>query len=420
MSTIRKVNVGTEWGMGRRLQRLTAKGIETTRRAGYWADGGGLYLQVTATRAKSWIFRFQLRGRAREMGLGSLNAVSLLQARQKAAECRRLLADGVDPLEARRAQDAAQALAEARSLTFRQCGETYIKAHTAGWRNGKHADQWTNTLQTYAYPVIGSLPVADVDTALVLRILEPIWTAKHETATRVRARIEAVLDWATARGYRAGDNPARWRGHLEKLLPEIKKKERVRHHPALPYGDMSEFMAKLRKQEGIAPLALEFTILTAARTGEVIGARPEEFDLDKAVWTVPARRTKAHREHRVPLAPRALAIVREQIEQGGEYVFPGGRKGEPLSGMAMLMLLRRMGRAEITVHGFRSAFKDWASEETSFPNIVSEAALAHVVGDATEAAYRRGSLFQKRQQLMAAWAKFCDRREKGKVVALRA
>lgn len=405
--------------MVRALQRLTAKGVEKRREPGYYADGGNLWLQVSPAGTKSWIFRFTLNGRSREMGLGSLNAVSLAKAREKAADCRALLADGIDPIDARDGQRSQEALARARQRSFEKCAEAYVKAHRAKWRNKKHAAQWTNTLETYCGPVIGALPVADVDTGLVLRCLEPIWTEKHETATRLRQRIESILDWARARGYRTGDNPARWKGHLDKTLPAIPKKARVKHHAALPYADMGAFMKTLRGQEGTAARALEFVILTAARTAEVIGAQPEEFDLKKAVWTIPGARMKAGREHRVPLSPRALEIVRAQIELGGEHLFPGLKNGMPLSNMAMLALLERMGRDDLTVHGFRSTFRDWAAESTSYPREVCEMALAHTVSDQVEAAYRRGDLFEKRHRLMVDWAKHCERRQKGNVVPLK-
>lgn len=401
--------------MGRRLNRLTAKAVEQQKRAGYWPDGGGLYLQVSSTRTKSWIFRFTLRGKAREMGLGSLNAFGLAEARERAQAARKLVADGIDPIEARRTARAQVALAEAKSITFAKCAGAYIAAHRAKWTNAKHASQWTNTLQTYC-DAFNALPVQSVDTALVLKALEPIWTTKAETASRVRARIEAVLDWATVRGYRAGENPARWRGHLDKLLPALRKNGRVKHHPALPYGNIAAFLAELRKQDGVAARALEFTLLTAARTSETIGARPEEFDLAECVWTIPGSRMKAGKEHRVPLSARAVAIVQAQLQRGAQYVFPGPRDDKPLSGMAMLMTLRRMKRGDLTVHGFRSTFRDWAAECTGYPREVAEMALAHTVSDRVEAAYRRGDLFAKRRRLMADWARYCAQSAKDEKV----
>ncbi len=390
-------------------RRLSAKAVEKQRRAGYFADGGGLYLQCSPTRAKSWIFRFTLRGRAREMGLGSTSTVSLAEARHRAQQARKLLGDGVDPIEHRNAHRAAQALDKARQITFGECAHKYIEAHQAAWRNAKHIYQWTYTIDTYCGPIIGALPVADVDTGLVLKVLEPIWETKTETASRLRARIENILDWATVRGYREGENPARWKGHLSKLLPPLRKRQRVKHHPALPYEQIGEFMQLLGAQAGTAARALEITVLTAGRTGEVINAKPEEFDLDKALWTVPAARMKSGREHRVPLSPRAVEIVRAQLAPDADHVFPGAREGKPLSNMAMLMLLKkRLGRGDLTVHGFRSSFRDWTAECTGYAREVCEMALAHTIGDQTEASYRRGDLFDKRIRLMTDWATHCE------------
>ncbi|MCC6208567.1 MAG: integrase arm-type DNA-binding domain-containing protein [Gammaproteobacteria bacterium] len=401
--------------MKRQIHRLSAKGIIQQKRAGYWPDGGGLYLQVTPARTKSWIFRFTLNGRSREMGLGPLDTVSLADARNKARDCRILLDRGIDPIEVRREKRSQEALEKARAISFSECAKSYIKAHGAKWRNEKHAGQWESTIKTYAEPVIGSLAVQDIDTALVLKVLEPIWNEKNETATRLRSRVESVLDWATARGYRTGDNPARWRGHLSKLLPAIKKRLRVKNHPALPYSEIGSFIQSLRTQEGTAARALEFAILTAARTNEVTGSSREEFDLNKGIWTIPASRMKSGREHRVPLSPRALQIIKGQ--GNGDYIFPGQKEGKPLSNMAMLTLLKRMGRRDITVHGFRSSFRDWSAETTAYPREVCEMALAHVISNHAEAAYRRGDLFEKRRRMMRDWEKYCEQVSKaGKTV----
>jgi len=407
--------------MARKLERLSARAVDTKRKPGYYADGGGLYLQVGPTGNKSWIYRYMLNRRPREMGLGPLHAISLADARQRAAQARKLLVDGIDPIEARNAQRAQQRAEAARALTFQQCADAFVKAHRASWKNQKHGDQWESTLKAYCGPVFGALPVQAVDTALVLKVLEPMWTEKHETATRLRARIERVIDWATVRDYRTGDNPARWRGHLDKLLPRIEKRKRVKHHPALPFTDICAFMASLRAQSGLAARSLELLILTATRTAEVLGARWEEFDLDHAVWTIPPERMKAHREHRVPLSVQAVALVRElQKDRHSVFLFPGQRRGRPLSNMAMLNLLERMNRADLTVHGFRSTFRDWASERTSFAREVCEMALAHAIADQTEAAYRRGDLFDKRCRLMQEWAKFCDTAAApGKVLSMK-
>lgn len=403
-----------------RQKRLTPKSVASKKRPGYYADSGGLYLQVSQGGSKSWVFRFMLARRSREMGLGGVRRVSLAEARQKAADARALLSEGVDPIDARKTERAGRALDQARTIPFRECAENYIKTHRAGWKNAKHADQWTNTIETYCGPVIGSLPVQAVDTGLVLKVLEPIWTEKPETASRLRGRVEKVIDWATVRGYRTGENPARWRGHLDKLLPKLEKRKRVEHHPALPFDETGAFMQSLRKQEGIASRALEFTILTAARTGEVISATVDEFDLGAAIWTVPAGRMKAGREHKVPLSSRAVEIIREMKAARGAYVFRGRRPDSPLSSMAMLELLKRMGRTDITVHGFRSTFRDWAAERTNYPREVCEMALAHTVSDQVEAAYRRGDLFEKRRRLMLEWAKHCERPQtKGDVVPMK-
>jgi integrase len=372
--------------------------------------GGGLYLRVTDDGAKNWVFRFMLNGRARSMGMGPLHTVNLAEARKRAGEHRLQRHDGIDPIEARRAERLQVRLDAAKARTFKECADGYIKAHRAGWRNGKHAAQWEASLATYAEPVIGNLSVQAIDTGLVLKVLEPIWAAKPETAGRVRGRIEAVLDWAKVHGYRTEENPARWRGHLDKMLPALGKVRRVEHHAALPYAELPAFLVELREQEGIAARALEFTILTAARTGETIGARWTELDLLDKTWTVPAERMKARREHRVPLSARALAILEElhahrHADDG--FIFPGGKLGKPLSNMAFLMLLRRMERGDLTAHGFRATFKTWASERTSFQNEIVEAALAHVIGSKVEQAYRRGDMFEKRRRLMRQWATFC-------------
>lgn len=393
--------------MARGTSKLSAVAVAKAKKPGRYADGNGLYLQVGPTGTKSWLFRYMINGRAREMGLGPVSLIPLAEARVAALETRRKVHEGIDPLAEREEQQRQARIEQARAMTFSQCADAYIQAHRSSWRNDKHAAQWESTLKSYAAPVIGDLPVDAVDLPLVLAILEPIWRDKPETASRLRGRLETVLDWAAVRGLRQGDNPARWRGHLDKLLPARAKVKRVEHHAALPYAEIGAFMAKLRTREGIGSLALEFTILTAARTSEVLNATWGEIDRDAAAWTVPGARMKAGREHRVPLSPRALAILTE-LGGGGdmEFVFPGNRAGKPLSNMVFLQLLKRMGYADLTAHGFRSTFRDWAAEQTAFPREVAEAALAHVVADKVEAAYRRGDLFEKRRQLMEAWS-FC-------------
>jgi integrase len=395
--------------MPKKVNRLSAVKVASTKNPGLYADGDGLYLQVTESGGRSWVFRFKANGRTRDMGLGSLNTVGLAEARAMAAECRRLRFQGIDPIEARKSERAQARLEAARSITFDDCRDRFIASHRAAWANDKHLKQWESTLKTYVTPVFGKLPVQNVDVALVLKALEPIWTTKPETAGRVRGRIERILDWAKARGFRQGENSARWRGHLDTLLASRAKVRRVTHHAALPYGELPGFLLKIRQRDAVAARALEFAILTAARTGEVLGARWDEIDLENKIWMVPATRMKAGREHRVPMSSAALAIVKrlKAIRQN-DFVFPGERSNSPLSNMSMLMMLRRMGRADLTVHGFRSTFRDWAAEQTNFPREMAEAALAHIVADRTERAYRRGDLFEKRRRLMAAWAAFCQ------------
>jgi len=410
--------------MARNIHRLSPAAVKHAK-PGMHCAGGGLYLQAVmgggGVIRKSWLFRFAENGRERQMGLGSLGSVSLAQARDKAAECRRLRQERIDPIAARDAQRAAAAAENAKTMTFDQCAAGYIAAHRAGWRNTKHASQWQNTLATYVSPVFGKLPVRTIDVGLVIKALEPIWSTKPETASRVRGRIEAVLDWAAARGLRDGENPGRWKGRLDKLLPRPSKVRVVAHHAALPYDEIGSFMVELREREGVAARALEFAILTAVRTGEVLGAQWSEIDLGAKVWTVPAASMKGGREHRIPLASSAMAVLKRMAKlREGDHVFPGDRRAM-LSNMAFLMLLRRMGLGDLTAHGFRSTFRDWAAERTNFPNEVVEMALAHSVGNKVEAAYRRGDLFEKRRKLMDAWAAYCEKRVPvvGKVVPLQ-
>jgi integrase len=397
--------------MARGHGRLTAIAVAKKRDRGLYADGSGLYLQVAGSGARSWIYRFMLDGRPRWMGLGSANDIALAEARIRAAECRKTRADGKDPIEARKDKLRVARLDAARGLTFEECAKAFIEAKKVGWRNSKHAAQWSSTLETYAYPIFGSLPVQTVDTAMVMKVLEPIWTTKTETASRVRSRIENVLDWARTREYRQGENPARWRGHIENLLPARSSVRKVKHHAALPYDQMKSFTKALKNEDGVAALALEFLILTACRTNEAIGATWEEVDLKKALWVIPPERMKGNREHRVPLSERALQILKKLAPPGVNhpqgYVFRGGKEGKPLSNMALLALIKRMKRDGLTAHGFRSTFRDWAAEKTDFPSELAEMALAHVISNKVEAAYRRGDLFEKWRQLMKEWAKHC-------------
>ena len=399
---------------------LSARAVQTLHKPGMHLDGRGLYLRIGPGGSKSWVYRFALAGKTRDMGLGPYPEISLAEAREQAAAQRKLRLDGTDPIAVRQAGRQQAKLNSAKLMTFRACAEAYIAAHRAGWKNPKHAAQWPATLSAYAYPVFGDLQVQVVDVGLVMKAVEPIWTTKPETASRVRGRIESVLDWATARGYRQGDNPARWRGHLENLLPKKTKVRRVEHHAAMPYTELSGFMAELRQHDGIAVRALEFAILTVARTGEVIGAKWDEIDLSTKVWTVPGERMKAGKEHRVPLSDAALTILDKMgAVRQGDFVFAGGKIGRSLSNMALLMTLRRMGRGDLTVHGFRSTFSDWCADQTTTPSEVREMALAHVVSDKVEAAYRRGDLFEKRRQLAQTWARFCAGLAEGNVLPLR-
>lgn len=391
-----------------KAKRMTALAAAKMNRPGRYAAGDGLYLQVMEGGTRSWIFRYQRAGRARHMGLGAFDLVSLADARQRAQDARKLLLDDIDPLEnrsARRAESRAQA---ARDITFKRCAEEFIASQEAGWRNSDHRRQWRSTLERYVYPMLGNVLVAAIDGAQVLRVLEPIWSSKRETASRVRGRIESILSRATALNYRAGENPARWRGHLEHLLTDQKKLNAVRHHPALPYLEVSDFLIDLRERQGTAARALEVTILTAMRSGEALRALWPEFDLRAKVWTVPKERMKGGREHKVPLSDRVIEIV-ESLPHGSKFVFAGSRPDRPLNVAAMLRVISRMKRSGVTTHGFRSTFRDWASELTHHPNHVVEMALAHAIGDDVEAAYRRGDLLAKRTTLMQDWADYCAR-----------
>ena len=396
--------------MPKKLSNVLTPLAVKNAKPGRHADGGGLHLLVKESGARSWVYRFMLGGKSRDIGLGPAGSdgVALSKARDARDALRLKVKAGIDPLEQRQ-REAAEALAAAQAaqvagMTFKTVAETYIGANEGSWRNEKHRQQWKNTLANYVYPVIGELPVAEVGTAHVLQILEPIWKAKAETANRVRGRMETILDAAKARGYREGENPARWRGHIAQILPARSRLTRG-HHKAMSYEAISAFVGALRNRKAVAALALEFTILTAARTGEVIGATWDEVDLDKAIWTVPASRMKAGKEHRVPLSPRAVEILKSTQGLRKEWLFPA-TKGGKMSGMAMTMLLRRM-KVDVTVHGFRSGFRDWSAECTGYAHEVAEMALAHTIENKVERAYRRGDLFDKRRRLMDDWATYC-------------
>lgn len=394
--------------MPRKARELSALEVQRLKTPGLHFVGGvgGLALQVAPGGARTWVLRFTIAGRRRDMGLGGFPDVTLAGAREKAREARAKADQGIDPILARQEAKSALLAQVAASKTFAECARGYMDAKSAEWKNPKHRQQWANTLEEYAYPVIGPLLVRDVSLAHLMRILEPIWKTKTETASRLRGRIESVLGWATVRGYRTGDNPARWRGHMDKLLPAPGKVAKVAHHPALPIEAMPEFMAALRQQKGMAAKALEFAILTAGRSGEVRLATWAEIDLEEGVWTVPAERMKAKREHRVPLSKPALELLRALPRvEGSDNVFLSPR-GKTMSDMTLTQLTRRMGVPAVP-HGFRSTFKDWASERTTYPGEMSEMALAHIISNAVEAAYRRGDLFEKRRRMMADWAKFC-------------
>jgi integrase len=404
--------------MARILNRLTAMRVAKAKTPGLLSDGGGLYLRIAPGGSKQFIFRYAVNGRLRDMGLGPTHTVSLEQARERARDARLLRLDGLDPIEAKRARVAALQAADAKAMTFRQCAEGFIKDNEKEWKNAAHHQQWTSTLSTYVYPVLGNLPVAAIDTPLVLKVIKPLWDTKTETASRVRGRIEAILGWATVHHFRSGDNPARWQGLLEHALPARSKIAKTEHHAALPYAEIAPFMAKLRRDTGAAARCLEFIVLTGARLAEATGAAWSE--VEGRTWTVPANRMKGGREHKVPLSDAAMAILEAMREvRTSDFVFPGMRAGQPVGARTIQDLVKLLG-GEITVHGFRSSFRDWAAERTNFPREVAEMALAHAIPSAVEAAYRRGDLFEKRRRLMAAWADFCTKpAATGKVVAIR-
>jgi integrase len=414
--------------MKRTINRLTAAGVRNAKKD--VCDGYGLWLQVSTYETKSWLLRYMIDGRADSMGLGPLNTVSLAKAREKAQKARDLLAEGINPRDARDAERRQRKLEAVKQMTFKQCADAYIRANRGSWKSDKHAGQWNGTFNETrrgkrVYPAatafLNDLPVSAIDTGLVRKVLEPIWFETPETASRVRGRIERVLAWATVAGHRVGDNPARWAGHLKELLPSKTKVAAVEHHSAIPYREMPVFMDELRAKHGTSASALEFCILNAARTSEVIGVRWSEIDLNAKLWTVPFTRMKSGVEHRVPLSARAVAIL-ETLSRESEYVFPGARQGKPLAHTALLVLLQGMRSRGATVHGFRSSFRDWAAEQTSYPHELCEIALAHVVGNKVEAAYRRGDMMEKRRRLMADWAAFCAQppaTARGNIVSIR-
>lgn len=409
--------------MPRKAKELGALAVSRLQDPGLHFVGGvaGLGLQVLPTGGRTWILRAMIGGRRRDMGLGGFPDVSLAEARDAARRARQLIRDGVDPVEQAKAARNALKAEAAKAMTFRQACEAFLASHEAAWRNAKHRAQWTSPLQRYAYPVIGDLSVGDIELTHVTKVLDPIWREKTETASRLRGRIEQVLDWAGARGLRQGQNPARWKGLLDKVLPKPGKVAKAVHHRALPYRDLPDLMTHLAAQNGAGAIALRFAILTAARSGEVRGALWSEIDLPNALWTIPADRMKAGREHRVPLSDAALSLLTSQPRiAGSELVFPAPRGGQ-LSDMTLSAVLRRMS-VDAVPHGFRSTFRDWVAECTGHGNEVAEMALAHTISSKVEAAYRRGDLFEKRRQLAADWAAFCSNAPAGSttVISLRA
>jgi len=414
--------------MARTLEKLSDLKVRRIQIPGYLGDGGGLYLQVSPSLSKSWVFRYQMNGRAREMGLGAFHSFGLSDARKRAMKCRQLVADGIDPIDDRKSAQHQKRLAEARAVAFGRCAALYIEAHRSGWKNAKHAAQWESTLATYCKP-IWNVPVDEVDTELVMLCLNPIWTTKTETASRVRGRIESVLAWATVRKLRTGDNPAAWRNHLDQLLPKRSEVQKVKPRPALPYVEIPTFMSKLRQHQGLSARALELQILTTTRPGESAGAQWEEIDLAKALWIIPAERMKAEKEHRVPLSPAAVELLRSLIPKvKGEPIVPSGHvfpgvKGQSLTTAAGEKLMKGMHASDIArggtgymdprekrpcvPHGFRSCFRDWAAETTKHSREVIEKALAHLLKDASEAAYQRGDLLTRRAKLMNDWERYC-------------
>jgi len=405
--------------MAKQIHRLSDPKVKNMKKPGWFPDGHGLYLQISNSGTKSWVYRYQINGKEHRHGLGSYPTITLKAARGRAEDCRTLRSDGIDPIEHKRQKYADKILEDAKSVTFKNCALAYIKSHKKGWKNRKHESQWTNTLETYAYPFIGDIAVQKINVGLVMQVIEPIWHEKTETASRVRQRIEKVLDWAKVRQYRTGDNPAVWRGHIENLLPKRSKIQKVQHFKAMPYKEVPEYFITLRKVKTITAKALAFTILTATRNNEVREAKWDEIDLKSGVWIIPENRMKAEKEHRVPLTKECLKILKEAKKfQVNNYVFPGLRKNRPLSNQALLKLLKS-GQPTLTVHGFRSSFRDWCAEMTAYPREVAEAALAHSLSNATEAAYQRGDLFAKRFKLMDAWSTYClTEKKEGKTIPI--
>jgi len=393
--------------MAKSIEKLSSVLVARIKAPGWYADGAGLYLQVSKSGSKSWVYRYKTAGKERRHGLGGYSSDnSLKDARISAGECRKLRRQGIDPISYKHQKMVAKRLNDAKAITFKECALSYIASHKSGWRNAKHVAQWTNTLETYAYPIIGELSIQDIDTGLVLAVIEPIWHTKTETASRIRQRIEKILDWAKVRGYRDGENPARWRGHLSVSLPKPAKVSKVKHFKALPYKELPAYFQQLRQINTIAAKALAFTILTATRATEARECRWCEIDTSNKVWIIPAHRMKADNEHRVPLSDEALKIINEVQGYNTDLLFTGIKRGQAISEATIRKLLKKT-HATITTHGFRSTFRDWCAEMTAYPRELAEKALAHSVGNATEAAYQRGDMLAKRQRLMTAWGDYC-------------
>ncbi len=395
--------------MARQINKLSDRGIKAEKKQGRYADGNGLYLQVSRSGSKSWLFRFMLDKTPREMGLGSTSTVTLSEARVEALECKKGLREGVDPIKARNERLERIKADNVGVLTFKKCAEEYLKAHSARWKSTRHAEIWKSSLKRFAYPSLGHLPVNTIERSQIMRALDPIWREKTETASRLRGRLENILDWATVQGLRKGENPARWKGHLDKLLPKPSELHKVKHFAALPYPEINSFMDKLREREANSAQALRLIILTATRSGEIRNAVWSEFDIKKALWTIPAERMKADKEHIIPLCAEAISIIQSQPRlSGNDYLFSSPKSGKPLSDVVFKKLMERMKITGITTHGFRSTFRDWAAEKTSFPREVIENALAHQLKDKAEAAYFRSNLLDKRRDLMNKWADFTN------------
>ena len=395
--------------MAKLVKQLSDIKIKKLSKPGAYPDGDGLYLQIRSSGAKDWFYRYQLGDKGKKKGLGPYPTISLEKAREDAHECRILRKNGIDPIEHQKAKESQKALAESKSITFKDCALAYIEAHKRGWKNKKHLSQWENTLSTYTYPVIGKIAVQDVDIDLIMKILEPIWFEKTETASRVRQRIENVLDWATVRKYRQGDNPALWRGRLDKLLPQRNKVQKPKHFAAMDYRELPLYFKSIRQKDTLTSKALAFTILTVTRTSEARGATRKEIDDKAKSWIIPENRMKTEREHRIPLSVEALKILQEMEpfkRHTDDLIFPGLAQAKPISDASLLKLVKQT-HPTLTVHGFRSSFRDWCAEQTNYPREVAEAALAHVIKDKTEAAYQRGDMFEKRRKLMDSWADYC-------------